>query len=79
MKKLSLLVWVTQFGLSAIVPLCGALLVSSWLGFGPWGTVLCAVLGLLTSFSTARSCLRAMRREAQQEQAQPPVAFNEHD
>lgn len=78
-KNLSLLVWVTQFGLSVTVPLCGALLIGSWLDFGPWALAACGLVGLLTSVSTACSCVKAMRKETKQDQEQPCVAFNEHE
>ena len=79
MKKLSLLIWVTQFGFSVIVPLCGALLLGNWLGLGFGGMAIFAVLGLVTSIPTARSCLRAMRKETEKETEQPSVAFNDHE
>ena len=78
-KNLSLLVWVTQFGLSAVAPLCGALLLGSWLDLGPWGMTACGLVGLLTSVSTACACVKAMRRETKQVKEQPGVAFNEHE
>ncbi len=85
MKFWSLLVWVTQFGFSAVFPLCGSLLLASWLrqtyDLGVWVTVALGLLGLLVSVSTVRSCLRSLRREAQQAGSEqtPPAAYNEHD
>ncbi len=85
MKLLNLLVWVGQFGLSIIFPLLFFLLLASWLqerfGFGNWIVIICGILGLLTTVSTARSCLRALRRAAEefsQDRKDPPVSFNDH-
>jgi len=84
-KLLTLLTWVTQFGLSALLPLCGFLLLGSWLQstweLGMWIMVLCGILGFLTSVSTVRSCIRAMRRDADAagSRKEAPVAFNDHD
>lgn len=84
MKTVSLLLWVTQFGFSILFPLCFFLLSAAWLqrkyGFGLWIMVLAGVLGLLTSISSARSCIRSLRKEAERagDQKEPPVSFNEH-
>ena len=85
MKFVSLLLWVTQFGFSAVFPLCFFLLAASWLrdsfDLGLWVMILAGVLGTLTSVSTVRSCIRAMRKEAEKADSdqEPPVAFNHHD
>lgn len=85
MKFLSLLLWVTQFGLSVLFPLCFFLLLAVWLqsrfGLGLWIVIVLGILGLLTSISTARSCIRSLRKDAEAagEQAEPPIAFNDHD
>lgn len=83
-KTLSLLLWVTQFGLSVLFPLCFFLLSAVWLqhrfGFGMWIVGLAGFLGLLTSISTTRSCIRSLRKEAEEasEHKEPPVSFNQH-
>ena len=85
MKRLTLLVWVTQFGLSALFPVCAFLLLGSWLQntwqLGMWVMIVCGVVGFLTSISTVRSCIWAMRRDADgaASDQEPPLAFNEHD
>ena len=84
MKILSLLLWVGQFGFSILFPLCFFLILASWLqakfSLGMWIFAVCGILGLLTSISTVRSCLHAMRKAA--EEASPtkeaPLAFNDH-
>lgn len=85
MKFFSLLLWVTQFGFSAIFPLCLFLLVGNWLrdalDLGSWIMILAAVLGGLTAVSTVRSCIRAMRKEIEKAGTgeQGPVSFNNHE
>lgn len=85
MKFWSLLIWVTQFGLSVIFPVCFFLLIAVWLqntySLGGWVLVLCGVLGLLTSISTVRSCIRSLRRDAEHaaDSDKPPLAFNDHE
>ena len=70
MKFISLLMWVGQFGLSAIFPTVFFLLAAVWLqsrfGLGMWIVVVCGILGVLTSVSSARSCLRSMRKAAEE-------------
>ena len=85
MKFVSLLLWVTQFGFSAVFPLCFFLLTANWLrntyDLGIWVMIVAGILGVLTTVSTVRSCIRAMRREAEKNgrQDKTPIAFNDHD
>ena len=85
-KFLSLILWVTQFGLSVLFPLCAMLFLALWLQqkfdlsllvLLPFG-----VLGLLISVSTAKSCLRSLRRDAEEASGEKPkvkpLSFNEH-
>lgn len=84
MKTLSLLLWVTQFGVSIIFPMCFFLLLASWLqsrfGLGMWITVVLGIFGLLTTVSTVKSCLRSLRKAADEASSreEPPIAFNDH-
>lgn len=84
MKYLSLLMWVGQFGFSCLFPLCLFLIFANWLrqtyGLGLWITVVLGILGALTSFSTAKSCLQAIQKEIARISGkdEPPVAFNDH-
>lgn len=84
MKNLSLILWVTQFGLSILVPPCFFLLLAVWLqqkyGFGLWIVAVLGILGALISVGTARANWRAMRKEAQNaaDSEKPPVSFNDH-
>lgn len=85
MKFLSLLTWVGQFGFSILFPLCFFLMLGVWLqeqfGFGPWIVLAFGLVGLLTSFSTAKSCLKAILKEVERSGSgtPPPAAFNDHD
>lgn len=84
MKFIALLVWVGQFGFSAIFPTVFFLLVAVWLqgkfGFGMWIVAVCGILGILTSISAARSCLRSLRKAAEEASGKKdhPVSFNDH-
>lgn len=85
MKFVSLLLWVTQFGFSVAFPLCFFLLLASWLrsqyGLGVWIIIAFGVVGALTTISTVRSCVRALRKEAERtgSKGKAPKAFNDHD
>ena len=85
MKFVSLLLWVTQFGFSAVFPTCFFLLTANWLrntyDLGVWVMIVGGILGVLTTVSTVRSCIRAMRKEAEKDGSpkEPPIAFNHHD
>ena len=84
MKYLSLILWVTQFGLSILVPPCLLLLLAVWLqnqyGLGMWIVAVLGILGLLIAVGTARANWRAMRKEAESTSGgkQPPLGFNDH-
>ena len=84
MKILSLLMWVGQFGFSVIFPSVFFLLLGAWLqnkfALGAWVLVLCGILGLLTSLSTAKACLQSLRKAAEEASGskRPPIGFNDH-
>lgn len=84
-KFFSLILWVTQFGLSVLFPLCAMLFLGVWLqqkfDWGMWTVACFGVLGLLISVSTARSCIRSLRKDAEDatQKKKPPIAFNDHD
>lgn len=84
MKFLSLLMWVGQFGFSVVFPTLFFLMLAVWLqnkfSLGMWIVVVLGILGLLTSISTTRSCLRSLRKAAEEASSrkEPPVAFNDH-
>ncbi len=84
MKILNLLMWVGQFGFSVIFPVLFFLLLAVWLQqkfcFGGWILVVLGIVGILTSISTTKSCLRAMRKAAEEVSGKndPPISFNNH-
>ena len=82
MKTLSLILWVTQFGLSILFPPCLFLWITTWLhqnrGWGIWTIFAGGILGILVAYSTAKANWRAMRKEAESGSQPPPVSFNEH-
>ena len=84
MKFLSLIVWVTQFGFSVLFPTCFFLFLAYWLmtqfGLGIWIMAVLGVIGLLTSFSTAKSCIQSLLKEIDRQSGKkdPPIAFNDH-
>lgn len=83
-KTVSLLLWVTQFGSSVLFPPCFFLLLATWLqrrfALGMWIVIVFGLLGLLTAISTARSCIRSLRKAAEEAggQKKPPVSFSDH-
>lgn len=82
MKTLSLILWVTQFGLSILFPPCFFLWLATYLqqkhGWGFWTTIVGGILGILIAISTAKANWRSMRKEAESGAAPPPVSFNDH-
>lgn len=84
MKLLNLLMWVGQFGFSIIFPTLFFLILAVWLqnkfDLGMWIIVVFGILGVLTTISTTRSCLRSLRKAAEEvsQSKEPPVGFNDH-
>ena len=84
MRVLSLILWVTQFGLSVLFPLVVFLCLGFWLhtrfGLGLWIIVICGIIGFMTSISTAKSCIRSLlkARDEAGSQEKPPISFNDH-
>ena len=86
MKNLSLLVWLTQLGLSVVAPLVGYVLLALWLrsrfSWGNWVIWCGAAIGLISAVDGLRGSLRLMSRMAkdrQEDDTPPPVSFNNHD
>lgn len=84
MKFLTLIMWVGQFGFSVLFPTCFFLMVAVWLqqkfSLGIWIVAVLGIIGLLTSFSTAKSCLQSILKEMERgsDKKDPPPAFNDH-
>lgn len=84
MKILNLLMWVGQFGFSVVFPTVFFLWLGVWLqnrfGLGLWVLIVFGILGIMTSVSTTRSCLRSLRKAAEEASGERdlPVSFNNH-
>lgn len=84
MKNWNLLVWLTQLGISVVVPLAGFVLLGVWLhrscGWGIWAVWAGLVLGLFSAVSGFRGSLQAMEQMSRdrRKKSPPPVSFNEH-
>lgn len=84
MKILNLLMWVGQFGFSIIFPTLFFLILAVWLqnkfALGMWIVAVLGILGVMTSISTTKSCLRSLRKAAEEASGskEPPIAFNDH-
>ena len=83
MKDVSLIVWLTQLGLSTALPLAGFVLLAVWLrsslGWGSWVIWIGIALGLIAAIDGFRVSLKAMQRMAKDKKQERPVAFNDHD
>ena len=85
MKDLSLLVWLTQLGLSTALPLAGFVLLGVWLhnscGWGVWTIWAGVILGIICAIDGFRTSLKAMERltRKSKDTPPPPVSFNDHD
>lgn len=83
MKNLSMLVWLTQLGLSVALPLGGFVILGVWLknqfSLGAWVVIVCALVGLICAIDGLRTSLKAMERLAKdKKEEKPPVSFNDH-
>ena len=83
-KNLSLLVWMTQLGISVALPPCGFILLSLWLrdrwNWGGWVLWIGIIVGMICAFEGLRSSLKAMEQMSKKEEKDTkPVSFNEHD
>lgn len=84
MKILNLLMWVGQFGFSMIFPTVVFLYLAVWLqnrfDLGMWIIIVLGILGLMTSVSTTKSCLRSLRKAAEEASGEKkrPLSFNDH-
>ena len=83
MKNLTLIVWITQLGLSVAVPPVFFILLAVWLrekGWGVWVIWAGIALGVYSAIEGLRSSLKAMQKlSADKTEKKPPVSFNEHD
>ena len=83
MKDLSLLVWLTQLGLSVALPLAGCVMLALWLrgslGWGNWVIWVGVIFGIICAIHSFLSSLRTLRQLTENpKKGPPPVSFNEH-
>ena len=84
MKDLSLLVWLTQLGLSVALPPVCFILLAVWLrdscGWGGWVLWVGILLGLYSAIHGLVQSLKILARQSEKKDAPPPpVSFNEHE
>ena len=85
MKNVTLLVWLTQLGLSVAVPPACAIGLAVWLRntyeLGQWVIWSGIILGVVCAIDGLRVSLLAMERlsKNKEEKEPPPVSFNDHD
>jgi hypothetical protein len=83
MKDVKLLVWLSQLGLSTLLPPAACILLSVWLQkqllWGDWVIVLGAVIGIVAGARGFFSILKTAQSLQKDKKDPPPVSFNEHD
>ena len=85
MKDLSLLVFLTQLGLSVALPLAGFVFLGVWLhqswGWGAWTVWAGIIIGFACAIEGLRSTLKAMTIMAKDQKSKqdPGVSINDHD
>ena len=84
MKDISLIVWLSQLGLSVVMPVVGFVLLAVWLrqqfSLGVWVIIVGTVLGLICAVQGLRNSLKTMERMAKDKKEEDlPVSFNHHD
>lgn len=85
MKDVTLIVWLTQLGLSVSLPMCGFVLLAVWLknqfSWGNWVIFVGIGFGLICAIEGFLSALKAMSRisKGPKSESPPPVSFNEHE
>lgn len=84
MKDLTLIVWLTQLGLSVAAPMAGFVLLAVWLrnslGWGQWVIYVGIGLGLICAIDGLRTSLKALERLSRKKDEPPaPISFNDHD
>ena len=84
MKDLTLIVFLTQLGLSVALPLAGFVLLAVWLRnschWGQWVIFVGIGLGLICAIDGLRNTLKAMDRIGgkKKDDGPEPVSFNDH-
>lgn len=85
MRDLTMLVWLTQLGLSVASPLTGFILAAFWLrqrfDLGVWVIIVGFVLGISGAIDGFRVSMKAMEKMTKDKSAKkdpPPLSFNDH-
>ena len=81
MKNVSMLVWLTQLGLSVAVSLALFIWLAAWLRprWGNWVLWVGIALALYSAVAGLLSSLRTMKQMSEAKKDAPTVAFNDHD
>ena len=86
LKDITLIVWLTQLGLSVALPPAGFILLAVWLqnrySWGGWVLWVGILLGCVCAVNGLRHSLKTMAMLAKDkpgERKEPPVSFNDHD
>ena len=84
MKDLSLLVWLTQLGLSVALPPAAFIFLAVWLnrsfGWGQWVIWVGIAVGFICAIQGFRDSLKLLEQlSADKDKDDPGVSFNEHN
>lgn len=85
MKDLTLIVYLTQLGLSVALPIAGFVLLAVWLRntlhWGQWVIFVGIAMGLICAIESLLSTLKALNRISRKgkDNTPPPVSFNDHE
>ena len=83
MKNITLLVWLTQLGLSVAVPPAMFIFLAVWvrdtLQWGDWVLWAGIILGVVGAVQGLITSLQAMSRLSREKPKAPPVGFNDHE
>ena len=84
MKEFRMLIWITQLGLSVVLPLAGFILLSVWLraqfDMGVWIVVCGFFLGIICAVDGLRNSLRIMEKQDKaNDNKKAPLSFNDHE
>ena len=85
MKDLTLIVYLTQLGLSVALPMAGMVLLAVWLRntfqWGQWVIFAGIGLGLICAIESLLTTLKSLARISRKgkDDAPPPGSFNDHE
>lgn len=82
MKDVKMLVWLSQLGLSALMPPAVCILLAVWLkkqfSLGDWVVIVCVVAGVYAGIKGFLAILKTADQLQNDKKDPPPVSFNEH-